>query len=494
MKKALLFLCLTVGLCLFSIAFWPSRTLTFSEIPIRSDERIDALISDRTALPSDLLSVTACGETLPRDENSDTWYTPVLTDAVTLTVPHPWQLVRTSQGNCGEQRVVLYSGMFYTECIVVETGLPVLSVDLRRFDLEPRNIDTNRIAAVLHTFSLSDNGTLDFQSDNIEIKRRSGSSLAYPKKSYTIFLFDSSRVKTADSLLKLPADRKFVLNSLYEDDSKIRDALAYRLYSEMEPENSLQFTYAELVINGKYLGLYGVHQTGTEYALHTSENDVIYKIQDHLGVDDFLTRQQLPRHEISYGNDPNSTALSRFFEPLLKESDTFPTIYDLDSFVHYAIQMEILACQDTTLKNMIITYLAEEDVYRLTAWDNDISFGNNWDINAAQNVVPDMDLVSSRFLKSDEELLAPLSILYNGCDVFRESVCTEYRKLRETVFTDEFLLEQAAALYDTLTDCGARARDAARWPDSAISEDNSFMETFIPARMAFLDREFAPAN
>ena len=46
-------------------------------------------------------------------------------------------------------------------------------------------------------------------------------------------------------------------------------------------------------------------------------------------------------------------------------------------------------------------------------------------------------------------------------------------------------------LYDTLTDCGARARDAARWPESEQVETNEFIEAFIPARMAFLDAEFA---
>jgi len=492
MKKALLFLCLTVGLCLFSIAFWPSRTLTFSEIPIRSDERIDALISDRTALPSDLLSVTACGETLPRDENSDTWYTPALTDAVTLTVPHPWQLVRTSQGNCGEQRVVLYSGMFYTECIVVETGLPVIDIQLKRFDLDPKYIENWRTPASARILSLASDGSLQWQTDRIEIKTRGRSSITYPKKSYTIFFLGTDGNDALRSPLGLPTDRKFALNSLFEDDSKIRDALAYRLWAKINPDNALDLQYAELLLSNQYYGLYGMHGLPTENSLPCETGDVIYKINTRIyGSPSNYHGDILPEYEICSGNDLLHEPMAIFMRAFAAEVETFPGVLDWQNFVDNAVFREIIASEDTYLQNLIVTYDADQNLFRLTPWDLDQSFGNVFDGSSATYVAKHFTQTTTRHLAEFSSAVRLLPVLYNTHADYAEAVANRYRELRETVFTEDAMLQEAAALFNLLTDYGARARDAARWPESEQVETNEFIEAFIPARLAFLDTEFA---
>ena len=495
MKKALLGLCLTIGLILFAIAFWPMQHLVFSEIPVLSAAEFEALVSERTDLFFSPHSLFALSEPLPYDEEANTWYTPALTNDVSVRLPRTWRIARTdpdtSESGKGTYRLILYTQSMYAVCTLIETGLPIIDIQLQRFDLDPQYISSRRINANAVVLSQQADGHLLRETNRVQIKIRGGSSLNYPKRSYTLFFLDTSGRSDLHAPLGLPADRKFALNSLYEDDSKIRDALAYKLWAELEPDNALQFTYTELLINDSYFGLYGMHNLPTENSLHASDNDVIYKINSHLWMDPTQYAGQLPSHEIAFGIDPDKSTLSKFFEPLIAPSDVFPAVYDMDSFINYAIQMEMLAVHDNTLKNMVITHMADTEQFRLTAWDMDLSFGAVWDETHPLLSKRNASSVNNSLLTLGSDTIRPISILYAACPDFREAVAARYRELRETVFSDEFLLEQAAALYDPLTDCGARARDAARWPNSAVSEDNSFIEQFIPARMAFLDREFA---
>ena len=492
MKKALLLLCLAIGLALFVVALWPMQTVAVPEIPVLNAEEINALMRDRIRLPFDVLSFSACAGTLPRDADTDTWYVPALTDAVTSAVPHPWQIARTPQDDNGASRIILYSGTSYAECTLIETGLPVIDVQLKRFDLDPRYIGTERIGASADILSLRADGTLQRQTDRIEIKARGGSSIVYDKKSYTLFFLDTSGRDTLASPLGLPADRKFALNSLYEDDSKIRDALAYRLWAEIEPDNALRFTYAELLINDGYYGLYGMHGLPTENALPYSTGDTVYKINSDLETSPASYRgEHLPSYEIAAGDPLSAPSLREFLLPFTAAIDTFPAIYARENFVDFSVLMEVLACEDASLKNLLVTYDAAAGQYRLTGWDMDQSFGNVWNESSHLYVSPDASLATLRYLAPSEIFLKPLSLLYAACPDFRDDIAVRYRELRQSVFSDEALLGEAAALYDALTDCGARARDAARWENSAVSANNDFIEAFIPERMAFLDAEFA---
>ena len=495
MKKAILTISMLLCTLFFLILVWPTQPVSFWEIPVLEANALDDLIAGRTQASSILsFQCHAGNEALPIDKQSRTWYTPALTKELALDLPWPWHVARTettADPTDGDTcRILFYNNRHCFEYTLVETGLPVVSIELLRFDLLPRQIDGSRTKAIANILTQGEHDNLQLQKANIEIKRRGVSSLAYDKKSYTIFMRNASRSAAKQSILGLSADRKYALNSMYEDDSKIRDALAYHVSSQLSPDHAMQFTYAELLINDSYLGLYGVQQIITETTMHAAENDIIYKIDDHYITNGAPYSGGLPYYDIVYGTDPNAETLQHFFAPLQSEMGSFPSCYDLESFLDYALQMEILACRDTELKNMAITYLADQAQFRLTGWDMDVSFGLNWNIDTALNVEHDPAMVSIRFLAESDTYLEPLSMLYTSCPAFAEAVAARYRELRETVFTDEALLQKAKSLYDPLTVCGARQRDAERWPNSAISEDNSFIEEFIPARMAFLDGVF----
>jgi len=496
MKKAILTISMLLCTLFFLILVWPTQAVSFWDIPVLETDALDALVAERTCASGVLSFRCHAGEeALPVDKQSNTWYTPALTKQIALDLPWPWRIARTeatADPSDGDTcRILIYNPWHYYTCTLIETGLPVTSITLQRFDLAPEYIEAWRTPATARIVTQASDGTLAWSTNRIDIKIRGNSSLVYPKKSYTVFFVDGSGNDLLQSPLGLPADRKFALNSLHEDDSKIRDALSYWLWQYVEPENALQLEYTELIINDEYYGLYGMHGLPTENSLPFSPEDVIYKINGRIYQSASVYQGDLiPKHEIVAGDPYNVAPLQRFMKQFAAGTDRFPAVLDWENFVNNAVFREILASEDTYLENLVITYCAAEDTYRLTPWDLDQSFGNVFNGNAPCNVAKPDDQVCTSHLRPSSTTLRLLPALYASHPDFAEAVAARYRELRKTVFTDETMLEDANRLFDRLTDCGARQRDAERWPDSASCSNNSFIETFIPARMAFLDSVF----
>jgi len=492
-KNAFLLLCLAILLIPTALVFRPMQILPLSEIPTLTEQELAALTEARTAYAADLYALEVDGIPLPRDAKQRTLYTPALTENISAHLPKTWQAARTAAAD-GCSKVLLYSRTQYLSYTVIETGLPVIAIDLPQHKLSGSTLNTERTQAKVQILSLSGSQALRCDSDNIELKYRGNSSLSYPKKSFTVFFREGLHQSAQHTPLGLPANHTFALNAVYEDDSKIRDAFAYGLWTQIEPDNAFQLAYAELILNNSYHGLYGLHELPTASSLGCTAADTVYKINYEVNGNPYRTENAIdsviPLHEIAVGNAQTAPSILQFLKPFESSIETFPAIYDQDNFVNYAVLMEVLSCMDNSFNNFLITLHADTGQYSLTAWDMDQSLGSVWNTDMPRNITNDASLSSFRFLHNSSNLFEPLDILYAECPEFSEAVENRYRELRQTIFTDEALLERAAALYDQLSTCGARQRDAERWPTSAISEDNSFIETFIPARMAFLDREF----
>src|SRR6185503_8108549 len=90
-----------------------------------------------------------------------------------------------------------------------------------------------------------------------EAKYRGGASLGYPKLSFTLKFAD-------DDLFSEPGSgfvdrRKVVLTSTFDDNSYVRQRMAFELWNRLDPEH-LQIRQASAVVfvNGEYRGLYAL--------------------------------------------------------------------------------------------------------------------------------------------------------------------------------------------------------------------------------------------
>ena len=89
----------------------------------------------------------------------------------------------------------------------------------------------------------------------IAIETRGSSSSAYPKKQYRLETQDSSGNNFNVSLLGLPKENDWVLYGPYDDQSLIRNVLAYMISNKMGQYAS-RTHFCELILNDEYQGLY----------------------------------------------------------------------------------------------------------------------------------------------------------------------------------------------------------------------------------------------
>ena len=90
----------------------------------------------------------------------------------------------------------------------------------------------------------------------IGIERRGSTSQALPKKPYGLTTLQPDDVTNNNvSLLGMPEENDWVLNSLAYDQTGLRDFLAYEL-SGLLGQYSSRGVYCEVVVNGDYKGLY----------------------------------------------------------------------------------------------------------------------------------------------------------------------------------------------------------------------------------------------
>ena len=91
----------------------------------------------------------------------------------------------------------------------------------------------------------------------IGIERRGSSSQTmFNKKPYAVETREDDNVTNRNvSLLGMPAENDWILNSLASDQTGMRDVLAYELSNRLGQYAS-RSAYCEVVINGDYKGLY----------------------------------------------------------------------------------------------------------------------------------------------------------------------------------------------------------------------------------------------
>lgn len=137
------------------------------------------------------------------------------------------------------------------------TGLPTEIID------DPKILANMKI--IYHSDG-SRNYMTDLNTDSllnyngrIGIEIRGSSSQALPKKSYSLTTLTAGSTTTSTtqnvSLLGMPSENDWVLNSLAFDSSLIRDNLSYYLARQMG-NYAARTIYCEVVLNGEYVGLY----------------------------------------------------------------------------------------------------------------------------------------------------------------------------------------------------------------------------------------------
>ena len=165
---------------------------------------------------------------------------------------------------------------------------------------------------------------------DIEAKLRGASSLSYPKRSYTLRFGTGVRFDEPDQDGGFVDKNRVVLTSTFDDNSYIRQRLAYELWSRLSPTIPVQAYSAVVYLDGEYFGLYTVSDFINDDLMEASglarEGDV-YKAINHNANFRLVDYQGMPKNTLHDGYEKTEGT------PVQGQPGAFASMDELVSFV-----------------------------------------------------------------------------------------------------------------------------------------------------------------
>lgn len=243
----------------------------------------------------------------------------------------------------------------------------------------------------------------------IGIELRGSSSQELDKKSYAFKTLEEDDVSNNNiSLLDMPSENDWVLNSLAFDPSMIRDYLSYTLARNMG-NYAPRVKYVELIINDDYKGVYILTEkikidsdrvdikklTNTDNGNRSITGGYLVKADKTTGGDSVAWTMQNTNGWITdflYDNPSSEDITSQqanyiqdVFNDLAQTTnpanssiiDGYPSVIDIPSFIDYMIMAEISSNADAY---QFSTYFHKDKGGKLRAgpvWDYNLTYDND---------------------------------------------------------------------------------------------------------------------
>ncbi len=345
-----------------------------------------------------------------------------------------------------------------------------------------------------------------------QAKLRGAASLWYPKNSFTIEFSKDDKFDEPDEAGGFEDKRKIVLISTFDDNSYVRQRLAYDLWNRLDPGHLQIQTYSAVVyLEGQYFGLYTVSDHVDGFLMedhgHSQEGN-LYKAVDHDANFDIFSLQN--------GGAPKGTLhdgyVKREGTPLEGEPGAFADLEELVQFVATSTSPDFLAQIDSRIDRrdfedwwIFVTFAMADDsagknsylyhdpmgptgLFRYAPWDFNASFGQTWQTarEAANQTIEytGNNKLFARFLQ-EPSIGTPLRARYDA------ALHGVYSKEKVLALVDSYVERiDASAL-----------RDEARWVNeyqnyggwswrtdfTTYPEEIAYLKGWIAARWQFQD-------
>jgi hypothetical protein len=281
-----------------------------------------------------------------------------------------------------------------------------------------------------------------------QAKLRGDTSLLYPKNSYALKFEKSDLFQEPDEAGGFVNRHKIALTTTFDDNSYLRQRLAFDLWNRLDPGHIQIKTYSAVVyFDGEYYGLYTVsdHVDGDLYvAQGCAPGGNLYKAVDHDAnfmltsfenngaskqtLHDGYTKKEGTPPE----GEPGAFADLEDLVSLVATSDaaTFREEIGkkitLPEYEDWFIFTTFIRAEDSAGKNSYHYHDPGTDLFRYAPWDFNASFGQTWRterLPAAEEVdYFEMSRLFQRFME-EPTLGAPLRARYH--DVLRGSYALE---------------------------------------------------------------------
>jgi len=366
---------------------------------------------------------------------------------------------------------------------------------------------------------VSDQNTTAFLNYNgrIGIELRGSSSQALPKKPYGLTTLKSDNITNNNvSILGMPKENDWILNSLAFDPSLIRDFLSYELYKNIGYYSPREM-YCEVIVNGDYKGLY----IFMEKLKVDSERINVLKLTTTDNSNPNVTGGYVTKCDKTTGNDPVAWSMSSVnfihespdpevvtaqqtsyirsqftaLQNVMTAQNSsiingYPSIIDVPTFVDFMLMNELASNPDGYTYS---TYFHKDRNGKLKAgpiWDFNLTYGNDlfsWGFDRSHTDVwqfNDGDNVGAKFWR---DLFANPTFLCYFSKRWKELTASN-QPLNYTVIANR--IDQLVSLVSE-----AAVREQAKWGTVGNQATQiSAIKTWLQNRIIWLNARLSNAQ
>ena len=377
---------------------------------------------------------------------------------------------------------------------VQTAGLPVISVVTEGGEL-PGSDDMRAQMTICYPDGSQ-------QTVHIEINERGNTSRRFPKKSYRVKIVDARGDKQNLSVAGLRSDDDWIFNPMYTDTSKIREALAYALWAEINSSGSRaassRVAYAEVYLYGEYWGLYGIQERIDRKQVDGDKRSgILYKIiaNDRPTVQELLdceSSEVCRGFELEFAGERVRDAwepAAAYMALLNGEDCPVDARLSLENTIDYGLWAMLTQAHDCHFKNQFLNCVHTGSGYTMykIPWDLSNTFGDIWQNDA-------VDANHTGYHAGDLVVDGAFGVLLDSgdADVYR-AIRERWAALRSGAITEERLIARAYELYTPLF--AAIERDSVRWPECGMGNGNAVnirdIESYIREILPRMDEYIA---
>lgn len=498
MKKTFLYLSIIVFLLIIIFVlvsennFFFSKTHSLNEAKSVDSDFIDQVVKDTTLSKADLIDV---GEVFSAyDKEKDQFY--ISNKSMKVYYDSKTDVyINYDKENKTNTLLAVKNGK-HKIYKFVETGLPIMIIETIR---QEQNDDD--VLALVKSYDKNN----EKSEHMLDYQLRGGSSRIFEKKSYNLRATRNLPI----SMLGLPENNKYVLDSLYEDEYRIRDVLSWDICSQFQGEtkdkpfyNCTDMIYVELFMDNEYLGLYGLQDYVNEYKLAFDEKaGNIYEGVGWVFPGDKTIKPKKKRWD-SIQVKFNNLEYNKRWDPMIdfvellniedpksftEKADEF---LDMDNYMNHYIMLEVLMARDNQWKNTFYSKKVGEPLI-VSPWDLDMTFASKFTDIEPFLYITDYELNESILSYRVNDKYAIHKLFYDH-ENFASKAAERYFDLREGILSKENLIKTSDKYHNLIRDSGAFDRDDERWPNGPkIPEGReNFINDFIDKHIDFLDQHF----
>lgn len=156
---------------------------------------------------------------------------------------------------------LLYNSVSAQTVNLTSSNLPIVIIDSGTSTIN----DTEKVEAnmkivyrgdgAITQLSDQNNATYAEYDGKIGINIRGSSSADFPKKQYSIELWDALGENNPQSFLDFPKEHDFILQAPYIDKTMMRNVLVYEMSNKMG-QYAVRTKFCEVILDGEYIGVY----------------------------------------------------------------------------------------------------------------------------------------------------------------------------------------------------------------------------------------------